>query len=131
ERKDWLSKETDRTLPAEVVHNLIYLIAEISPGAKLGSTAPYGRAELVLVEAGDRQPRSLATAFRNPTEPKVADTTQRLKRHLEQMDKDYETGEARRALHCLNEDLPRSQRASLRSLAEWARAAVVAGEAKP
>src|SRR5262249_20341381 len=44
ERKDWLSKETDRTLPAEVVHNLIYLIAEISPGAKLGSTAPYGRA---------------------------------------------------------------------------------------
>jgi CRISPR system Cascade subunit CasC len=38
-------------------------IATCSPGAKLGSTAPHGRADLVLLEVGDLQPRSLANAF--------------------------------------------------------------------
>ena len=64
ERKDWTG-EHDRELAARVVENLVYLIAEVSPGAKKGSTAPYTRAELVLVEAGDRQPRTLANAFRD------------------------------------------------------------------
>ena len=54
----------DHQLAAGIVHNLLYLIAEVSPGAKLGSTAPYDRASFMLVEAGDRQPRSLASAFR-------------------------------------------------------------------
>jgi CRISPR system Cascade subunit CasC len=130
-RKDWLTAGVDRTMAAEVVHNLIYLIAEVSPGAKLGSTAPYGRAELVLVEAGDRQPRSLAAAFRDPADPQVADATQKLKDHLAQMDRDYETGEARRALHCLNEDMPRTPRATLPAIAEWARSALLDGEARP
>jgi CRISPR system Cascade subunit CasC len=46
----------DRSLAGRVVHNLIYLIAR-PPGAKLGSTAPYGRAGFML-EAGERQPRA-------------------------------------------------------------------------
>ncbi|MEO1610481.1 MAG: type I-E CRISPR-associated protein Cas7/Cse4/CasC, partial [Pseudomonadota bacterium] len=37
DQNKWLSPDTDRTMAAEVVHNLIYLIAEISPGEKLGS----------------------------------------------------------------------------------------------
>ena len=53
----------DAELAGRVLHNLVYLIAEVSPGAKLGSTAPYGRASFVLLEAGDRQPRSLAEAY--------------------------------------------------------------------
>ena len=38
----------------------------MSPGAKKGSTAPYAYADLMLVECGRRQPRSLAGAFRKP-----------------------------------------------------------------
>ena len=64
-RADWTG-DHDRDLAARVVENLVHLIAEISPGAKKGSTAPYSRAEMVLVEAGDRQPRTLANAFRDP-----------------------------------------------------------------
>lgn len=59
----------DRRLAGEVLHNLVYLVAEISPGAKLGSTAPYSQASFPLLEAGDRQPRSLAEAFRDPVRP--------------------------------------------------------------
>ena len=32
-------------LAGQVLHNFVYLIAEVSPGAKLGSTAPYGPGE--------------------------------------------------------------------------------------
>jgi CRISPR system Cascade subunit CasC len=61
ERGDWLA--ADRTLAAEVVRRLIHLIATVSPGAKLGATAPYAHASMVLIEAGSRQPRTLANAF--------------------------------------------------------------------
>jgi len=74
-RGDWTG-DHDRDLAARVVENLVHLVAEISPGAKKGSTAPYSRAELVLVEAGDRQPRTLANAFRDPvllTDPESKD----------------------------------------------------------
>ena len=53
----------DRELAGRVVHNLIHLIATVTPGAKLGSTAPYSRARFMLVEAGSSQPYSLADAF--------------------------------------------------------------------
>ena len=66
EEKDWLGDESDRTVSSKVVEHLCHLIAKVSPGAKLGSTAPYGFADLMLVEAGSRQPRSLANAFRTP-----------------------------------------------------------------
>jgi CRISPR system Cascade subunit CasC len=46
-----------------VLESLVHTIASRSPGAKLGSTAPYSRAELVLLEVGDQQPRTLANAF--------------------------------------------------------------------
>ena len=45
-------QSADRDLAAQVVENLIHLIATVSPGAKLGSTAPYAYADLMLVEAG-------------------------------------------------------------------------------
>lgn len=126
---DWSEgwKSVDRALAAEILHNLLYLIAEISPGAKLGSTAPYGRAELMLVEAGDRQPRSLAGAFRNPTRPNLSDAMARLTDHLTEMDRLYETGEARRAMQVWNGEIPGVAPGSLRGVAEWAREIVREG----
>jgi len=64
ERRSW--HDADRSLTARVVESLLHLVAKVSPGAKRGSTAPYGYAELVLLELGDRQPRSLAGAFHTP-----------------------------------------------------------------
>ncbi|SMD12705.1 type I-E CRISPR-associated protein Cas7/Cse4/CasC [Rhizobium sp. RU36D] len=109
----------DRELAARVVHNFLYLIAEVSPGAKLGSTAPYGRAELMLVEAGDRQPRSLSTAFREAVGHSFAKGRDALARQLVAFDETYATGEAR--LHLSIEgQLPGIDKTPLSELAVWA-----------
>ncbi len=47
----------------DVLCSLVRTIATVSPGAKLGSTAPYAYADFVLLEAGKQQPRSLANAY--------------------------------------------------------------------
>ena len=60
-----------------MVEHLIHLIATVSPGAKLGSTAPYSYADLMLIEIGTRQPRSLANAFRKPRSALRLSTRQR------------------------------------------------------
>ena len=67
---DW--QDADRELAAKVAEHLTHLIATVSPGAKLGSTAPYACADLMLIEAGSRQPRSLANAYRAPARPQLA-----------------------------------------------------------
>lgn len=70
ERRGWAGlAEGERDLAGRVVENLVHLVATVSPGAKRGSTAPYAYADLVLVEAGERQPRTLANAFRDPVQP--------------------------------------------------------------
>ncbi len=61
ERGSW--REAERALAAEVVERLVNTIATVSPGAKLGSTAPYSRAHFVCVERGTQQPCSIANAF--------------------------------------------------------------------
>ena len=130
DRKDWLAIPSEqRALAADVIHNLLYLIAEVSPGAKLGSTAPYGRAELMLVEAGNRQPRSLSAAFREPAKPTTRDALRRLEEQLSQFDNAYATGEARRALHLQNSDWAGIPRGSIGDIAQWAKAAVLGGAA--
>ena len=110
----------DRELAGRVLHNLIYLIAEVSPGAKLGSTAPYSRASLMLLEAGDRQPRSLAEAFRTPCAPDTGAAIAALSVHLRALDEAYATGEDRRFMALTNHDLPGAERVSLADLAAWA-----------
>lgn len=59
-------KKTDRTLAGQVVESLVHTIATTSPGAKLGSTAPHSYAHLMLAEAGEAQPCTLANAFIDP-----------------------------------------------------------------
>ncbi len=109
----------DVELAGAVLHNLIYLIAEVSPGAKLGSTAPYGRASLVLLESGDRQPRSLAEAYRRPCRPDTAAAADAMRAYLTRLDEAYDTGEERQVMTLVDVDLPRAQRGSLSTLAEW------------
>lgn len=107
----------DVVLAGEVLHNLLYLIAEVSPGAKLGSTAPYSRASFLLVEAGDRQPRSLAEAFRAPCAANTSVAVGKLTEHLAALDAAYATGEIRRVMSLANADVPLAERGALADLA--------------
>lgn len=114
-----------RDLAARVVHNLVHLIAEVSPGAKRGSTAPFGRADLMLIEAGDRQPRNLATAYRDAIPHDREEAVLALDRHLARYDETYETGETRRYLSLAEAPLTGPEESgltklSLKALAAWA-----------
>lgn len=111
----------DAEMAGAVLHNLVYLIAEVSPGAKLGSTAPYSRAAFMLLEAGDRQPRSLAEAFRDACAPGTAPAMAALTDHLAALDAAYDTGETRRTMSLANSDVPGAERCNLAELASWAR----------
>ncbi len=86
----------DAALVGKVVEHLTHLIATVSPGAKKGLTAPYAYADLVLAETGDRQPRSLANAFRVAGKASVRNATDRLTEHLARLDGMYGAKETRR-----------------------------------
>ena len=111
----------DSDLAGQVLHNLIYLIAEVSPGAKLGSTAPYSRASFMLLEAGDRQPRSLAEAYRTASAPEVGTAVSALAAHLAALDEAYATGEKRRVMSLVKTEVPGAERGSLADVAGWAK----------
>lgn len=114
---DNLSGDTE--MAGTVLHNLIYLITEVSPGAKLGSTAPYGRASFMLLEAGDRQPRSLGEAYRRPCAPDTQAAVDTLSKHLTRLDEAYATGEERRVMTLADVEIPGAERGSLADLAVW------------
>jgi CRISPR system Cascade subunit CasC len=121
----------DVEMAGEVARRLIHLIATVSPGAKLGSTAPYGYASWMMVEAGDRQPRSLAEAFRNPR-PSYSSTEgaeEAARQHLEKLDRTYETGEARCVMSLNGAEMPQAELVSLPGLADWAGKAIRRGHA--
>ncbi|QDH13387.1 type I-E CRISPR-associated protein Cas7/Cse4/CasC [Formicincola oecophyllae] len=116
----------DRELAGEVVRRLIHSIAEVSPGAKLGSTAPFGYASTVMVEAGDRQPRSLAGAFRRATQPDFKAAEKALAAELQKFDENYATGEKRRFMNLNKEtQFNNAERASMPAVADWAKSLVV------
>lgn len=99
----WDTPATERALPAKVIEHLVHLVATVSPGAKKGSTAPYAYARTMLVEAGPRQPRSLALAFETPIDARKGKgmgeaAEAALFRKLSAFDKAYGTREARRYL---------------------------------
>jgi len=126
DRKEWL--RADRGMAAKVTSHLLHLIAETSVGAKKGSTAPYAYAHTLLVEAGDRQPRSLSAAFRTAGRPTMEASEEALSAHLGNLDQVYETGEARRFLSLRNAaSLPGAERASMRGITEWVRGVVLDG----
>ena len=101
----------------------------VSPGAKKGSTAPYAFADLMLIEAGRRQPRTLANAFRTPSKALVSDAFARLSDYLGKVDRAYGGSEERRHLAVDPVTLPRSEPADLDKLAAWARDQVASSKA--
>jgi CRISPR system Cascade subunit CasC len=120
----------DDDLAAKVIEHLVHLIATITPGAKKGSTAPYGYAELMLVETGTAQPRSLAGAFRTPVAKTggVAEAVAALAAQLGAFDVAYESGESRAALSLSAADIPGvAAPISLAALGAFAAAAARAG----
>lgn len=118
----------DKQSAAKVVEHLVHLIAEVTPGAKKGSTAPYTFAEFMLVEAGSRQPRTLANAFRKAVELGHGDVAEAavkaLDRHLQRMDSAYGANEQRRQLATLDEAVADVSQISLDDLAKFAAASV-------
>ncbi len=91
--------DADRELAGQVASRLLRIMATVSPGAKLGSTAPYARAHLVMVETGRAQPRSLANAFLKPVASRpdlVKNAYEALSRHLNELDEMYGQSEQRR-----------------------------------
>lgn len=92
EAKDWRDGDTETA--RELLDLLMTAVAQVSPGAKLGATAPYARAECVVLEVGEDQPRSLANAFlkavrlghgNNP----MSQSTEALSNYLEALDQMY------------------------------------------
>ena len=120
--EEW--ERADRELAGKVVEHLTHLIATVSPGAKLGSTAPYACADLMLVEAGSRQPRSLANAYRQPARAQVEAATGALAGYLGKMDAAYGGKETRRVMSVEDCDIPGAERVCLDDLATWAADAV-------
>ena len=123
---DW--QTADRNLAARVVEHLLHLIATITPGAKLGSTAPYGRARFMLIEAGSQQPYSLADAYRKPVRPQVEDALDALAAEVKAQDDAYGVRAARRFMSIRDCDVPGAERLNLDDLASWAAQAVQDGE---
>ena len=119
---DW--QDADRELAAKVAEHLTHLIATVSPGAKLGSTAPYACADLMLIEAGSRQPRSLANAYRTPSRPQLAEATGALSGYLGKLDNAYGVNETRRVMSVEDCDIPAAERLNLDDLASWAADAI-------
>jgi CRISPR system Cascade subunit CasC len=76
----------------------------------------------MLLEAGDRQPRSLAEAFRDSCGPSMIEATERLANHLADLDAAYATGEDRRVLTLRNAEVTGAERGTLKELADWAAA---------
>lgn len=93
----------------QVLATLIRAIAEQSPGAKLGSTAPYSRAECVLLEAGRQQPRTLANAWLRAQQAKGSPMRQAVEEmagHLNRLDAMYGATADTRALATTEDGTP-------------------------
>lgn len=121
----------DSALAGKLVEHLLHLIAEVTPGAKKGSTAPYAVSEYMLVEAGNRQPRTLANAFRTAVRAKsnrqFLDATEALRDYLSQADANIGAGHERKHMAFDGAAAPpMSERATLDQLAAWAGAKVAA-----
>jgi CRISPR system Cascade subunit CasC len=125
--EEWL--QADKDIAGAVVKNFIHLMATVTPGAKLGSTAPYDHAGMVLAEYGERQPRTLANAFLDPVatgQPNLfGRTVQCLGDYVASMDAMYGNGETR-LLACRDTQaaVPGAVRASVPELADKVAAAI-------
>jgi CRISPR system Cascade subunit CasC len=121
--EEWL--QSDRSIAAETVANLVGQVATVSPGAKKGSTAPYGYAKYMMVEAGERQPRSLSGAYRTPSNPELRDAAEKLRGEVNCNDMNYGPHEARKTMANIPGE---SGEHTLTQLVDWVRETVARGE---
>lgn len=95
-QKEW--KEQRFKDASDLLTLLINAATQVSPGAKLGATAPYSKAECVVLEVGDRQPRSLANAYLDPVNIRTKGahpmglSIKAMAQYMEAMDKMYGRG---------------------------------------
>lgn len=121
----------DSAVAADVVERLVWLVCTVSPGAKLGSTAPYSHAQALVVESGNHQPRTLANAFLEPVRARgdmLADACTRLTKHLTALDAMYGSSTARRVASTCGLTLPEATSGTVSEVASFAKAAA-AGDA--
>ena len=121
--EDWLG--SDRSIAAQTAANLVGQVATVSPGAKKGSTAPYGYAKYMTVEAGERQPRSLSSAYRTPSKPELRDAMDKLLREMDCNDENYGPHEVRKSMANIPEITGQH---TLTQLVDWVRETVERGE---
>ncbi len=98
ERSEWRAQSEALEDARDVLRALVDAIATVSPGAKLGATAPYARAALVLLESGETQPRSLANAYLKAVRPRngvMEQAIAALGEHLAALDRMYGASETR------------------------------------
>lgn len=119
----------DTEMAGEVTRRLVHLIAMVTPGAKLGSTAPYDYASWLLIEAGEHQPRSLAEAFRKPCKALVDDAEATINAHIKKIDAAYGTNEARRSMSLTGTPISGAELLPLSDLAAWAGSTIQEGVA--
>ncbi len=107
QKQDWAGS-------ADLLNLLLHAVAEVSPGAKLGSTAPYARAQCVVLEVGRAQPRSLANAFLKPirlgstgADP-IAQSIDAMAKHLTGIERMYGSDQDGRWVSCMD-PWPRAQ----------------------
>ena len=119
----------DSEMAGEVTRRLVHLIATVTPGAKLGSTAPYDYASWLLIEAGEHQPRSLAEAFRKPCKALVEEAEASVNAHIKRFDVAYGTNEARRSMSLTGTPISGAELLPISDLAAWAGSAIQEGTA--
>ena len=123
-------QSADRSMGAQVVEHLIHLIATVSPGAKLGSTAPYSYADPDADRdrcATATQPGQQRSATRSPLRQPMR--PRGLAAYLTQLDNAYGVHEARRVMSIADCDVSNATRLCLDDLASWAAGGVQSGEA--
>lgn len=115
----------DVSVAAEVLERLVWLVCTVSPGAKLGSTAPYAHAQALLVESGDTQPRTLANAFLEPVRGRgdmLSDACGRVSSHVAALDAMYGVTTTRRVASTCDLAVPEATAGTVADAAAFARA---------
>lgn len=130
-QEDW--QQANHDLAQEVIRRMVKLIATVSPGAKLGSTAPYAYAQMMMIESGCQTPRTLANAFMKPVKAdqgQVVEAAYRsLAAHVQDLDQVYGGPDARSGLALGDKSILSSvvpDLVGLDDLAQWAASEVSA-----
>ena len=123
--KQW--HQADRTMAGNVVHNLIYLISLVTPAAKLGSTAAYGKAQFMLVETGDTIPTNYANAYQIPSEPNFQAAADQLANFIQGQDNFLGLLNKRRFGSSFETSMPQAEKLNLDQLAVAIKDAIQAG----